>query len=80
MYVCMCVCVCVCEIFLSWWSLNCKCISSVLYLYPHLLMISVFGILFVHGLFPTFTVHMPLLVSLVICGIYVSSCGLFFAA
>ena len=61
-------------------SLNCKFISSVLHLYPPLLMISDFGGIIVHGWFHTFTVHMPLLVSLVICGIFVSCCCLFFPA
>ena len=36
---------------LSCWSLNCKFISSVLHLYPPLLMISDFGGIIVHGWF-----------------------------
>ena len=36
------------EIVLSCYSLNCKCISSVLHLYPPLLMISDFGAIIVH--------------------------------
>ena len=39
------------EIVLSCWSLNCKVISSVLLLYPPLLMISDFGGIIVHGWF-----------------------------
>ena len=61
-------------------SLNCKFISSVLHLYPPLLMISDFGVITVHGRFRIFTVYIPLLVSLVICGIFVSFCCLFFSA
>ena len=53
---------------------------SCIYLYFSLLMISDFGRIFACGQFPTFTVYMPLLLSLVICGIFVSSCGLFFSA
>lgn len=68
------------EIVLSCCSLNCKFISSVLHLYPPLLMISDFGGIIVHGWFRIFTVYIPLLVSLVICGIFVSGCGLFFSA
>ena len=59
------------EIVLSCWSLNCKGISSVLHLFPPLLTISDFGGIVVCGLFPIFTVYIPLLVSLVICGIFV---------
>ena len=65
------------EIVLSCCSLNCKFISSVLHLYPPLLMISDFGGIIVHGWFRIFTVYIPLLVSLVICGIFVSCCCLF---
>ena len=54
------------EIVLSCCSLNCKCISSVLHLYPTLLMISDFGGTIVHGWFCIFTVYMPLLVSLLL--------------
>ena len=61
-------------------SLNCKFISSVLHLYPPLLMISDFGGIIVHGYFRIFTVYIPLLVSFVICGIFVSDCSLFFSA
>ena len=68
------------EIVLSCWSLNCKFISSVLHSYPPLLMISDFGGIIVHGWFRIFTVYIPLLVSLVICGIFVSGCCLFFSA
>ena len=68
------------EIVLSCCSLNCKFISSVLHLYPPLLMISDFGGIIVHGWFRIFTVYIPLLVSLVICGIFVSCCCLFFSA
>ena len=68
------------EIVLSCCSLNCKFISSVLHLYPPLLMISDFGGIIVHGWFCIFTVYIPLLVSLVICGIFVSCCCLFFSA
>ena len=68
------------EIVLSCCSLNCKFISSVLHLYPPLLMISDFGGIIVHGWFRIFSVYIPLLVSLVICGIFVSCCGLFFSA
>ena len=68
------------EIVLSCCSLNCKFISSVLHLYPPLLMISDFGGIIVHGWFHIFTVYIPLLVSLVICGIFVSCCCLFFSA
>ena len=66
-------------IVLSCWSLNCKFISSVLHLYPPLLMISDFGGIIVHGWFCIFTVYIPLLymVSLVICGIFVSCCWSF---
>ena len=60
------------EIVLSCCSLNCKFISSVLHLYPPLLMISDFDGIIVHGWFCIFTVYIPLLVSLVICGIFVS--------
>ena len=67
------------EIVLSCCSLNCKFISSVLHLYPPLLMISDFGGRIVHGWFCIFTVYIPLLVSLVICGIFVSCCCLFFS-
>ena len=65
------------EIVLSFCSLNCKVISSVLHL---ILMISDFGGIIVHGWFHIFTVYIPLLVSLVICGIFVSCCCLFFSA
>ena len=68
------------KIVLSCWSLNCKYISSVLHLYPPLLTISDFGGIFVHGWFRIFSVYLPSLVSLVICGIFVSCCGLFFSA
>ena len=68
------------EIVLSCCSLNCKFISSVLHLYPPLLMISDFGGIIVHGWFRIFTVYIPLLVSLVICGIFVSDWGLFSSA
>ena len=61
-------------------SLNCKFISSVLHLYPPLLMISDFGGIIVHGWFRIFTVYIPFLVSLVICGIFFSGCRLFFSA
>ena len=54
------------EIVLSCQSLNCKCVSSVLHLYPPLLMISDFGGIIVHGYFRIFTVYIPLLVSLVV--------------
>ena len=40
-------------------SLNCKFISSVLHLYPPLLMISGFVRIFVCGWIPTFSVYMP---------------------
>ena len=66
------------EIVLSCWSLNCKFISSVLHLYPPLLMISDFGGIIVHGWFRIFTVYIPLLVSLVSCGIFVSCCCFLF--
>ena len=56
------------EIILSSCSLNCKFISSVLHLYPPLLMISDFGGIIVHGWFCIFTVYISLLVSLFICG------------
>ncbi len=59
-------------------SLNCKFISSVLHLYPPLLMISDFGGIIVHGWFHIFTIYIPLLVNLVICGIFVSCCCLSF--
>ena len=52
------------EIVLSCWSLNCKCISSVLHLCPPLLTISDFGGIIVCGWFCIFTVYIPLLVSL----------------
>ena len=65
------------EIVLSRCSLNCKFISSVLHLYPPLLMISDFDGIIVHGWFHLFTVYIPLLVSLVICGIFVSCCSFF---
>ena len=68
------------EIVLSCWSFNCKCISNVWHLYPPLLMISDFGSIFMCKWFSTFTVYMPLLVSLVICVIFVSSYGLFFSS
>ena len=68
------------EIVLSCCSLNCKFIASVLHLYPHLLMISDFGGIIAHGWFHIFTVYIPLLVSLVTCGIFVSCCCLFFSA
>ena len=57
------------EIVLSCCSLNCKFNSGVPHLYPPLLMISDFGGIIVHGWFHIFTVYIPLLVSLVICGI-----------
>ena len=68
------------EIVLGCCSLNCKFISSVLHLCPPLLMISDFGGMIVHGWFRIFTVFIPLLVSLVICGIFVPYCCLFFSA
>ena len=40
---------------LSFCSLNCKCISSILHLYPPLIKIDDFAIIFVCGWFPTFT-------------------------
>ena len=52
---------------LSWCSFNCKCISSILYLYLSFLTIFGFGSKFVCGGFPTFTAWMPLLVSLIVC-------------
>ena len=61
-------------------SLHCKFISSVLQLYPPLLMMSNFGGIIVHGWFHVFSVYIPLLVSLVICGIFVSCCCVFFSA
>ena len=61
-------------------SLNCKFISGVLHLYPPLLMISDFGGIIVSGWFRIFTVYIPLLVNLVICGIFVSCFCLFFSA
>ena len=61
-------------------TLNCKFFSSVLHLYPPLLMISDFGGIIVHGWFHIFTIYIPLLVNLVICGIFVSCCWLFFSA
>ena len=54
------------KIVLSYWSLNCKCISSVLHLYLPFLTISDFGSIIVHGWFRIFTVYMPLLMNLVI--------------
>ena len=68
--------------YISCCSLHCKFISSVLHLYSPLLMISDFGGIIVHGWFCIFTVYIyiPLLVSLVICGIFVSCCSLFFSA
>ena len=69
----------ICEIVLSC-SLNCKFISSVLHLYPPLLTTSDFGGIIVSGRFRIFTVYIPLLVSLVLCGIFVSGCSLFFSA
>ena len=68
------------EIVLSCGSLNCKCISSVLHLYAALLRMSDFGGLIVRGWFCIFTVCIPWLVSLVICGIFVSCRGLFSSA
>ena len=67
------------EIVLSCWSLNCKCISSVLHVSPPLLTISDFGGIIVHGCLLMFTVYIPLPVSLFICGIFVSCCGLAFS-
>ena len=68
------------EIVLSYYSLNCKCISSVLHLYPAPLMISDFCGIIVGVWFCIFTEYIPLLVSLVICGFFVSCCCLFFCA
>ena len=68
------------EIVFSCCSLNCKFISSVLHLYPPLLMISDFGGIIVHGWFHNCTVYIPLLVCLVIWVIFVSCCCLFFSA
>ena len=68
------------EMVLSCCCLNCKCISGVLHVYPPLLMISDFGGITVHGWFHIFTVYIPLQVSLVIYGIFVSCCCLFFSA
>ena len=67
------------EIVLSY-SLNCKFISIVIHLYSPHLMISDFGSIIVHGWFRIFTVYIPLLVSLIICGIFVSGCSFFFSA
>ena len=67
------------EIVLNCCSLNCKFISGVSHLYPPLLMISDFDGIIVHGWFRIFTVYIPLLVSLVIYGIFVSCCCLFFS-
>ena len=50
------------EIVLSCWCVNCKCISSVLHLYPPLLMISDFGGIIECGWFCIFTVYIPLLI------------------
>ena len=58
----------------------CKFIFSVLHLYLPLLTVCDFGGMFVYGRFPTFAIFLPLLVSLVICNIFVSGCGLFFCA
>ena len=58
----------------------CKCISAVLRLDPALLRISDFGGIFVCEWFPAFTICVSLLVCLVICHVFVSSCGLFFSA
>ena len=52
------------EIVLSCWSLNCKCISSVLHWYPPVLTISDFGGIIVHGWFFIFTLYIPLLWAL----------------
>ena len=80
------VCVCLCisytftpthKIVLSCWSLNCKYISRIPHSYS-LLMIACFGILFMCGWFPTFTICLLFLVSLPFCNFLVSSCGLFF--
>ena len=38
-------------LFLSCWSLNCKCISSIMHLYPFLITIAGFDIIFVCGRF-----------------------------
>ena len=59
------------ETVLSCCSLNCKFISSVLHLYPPLLMISDFGGMIIYGGCRIFTVYIPLLVSLAMCGILV---------
>ena len=67
------------KIVLSCQSLNQKSISSVLLLYPPLLMISDFDSIFGCGWFCIFTIRMPLLLSFVICNIFISSCGLFFS-
>ena len=64
---------------LSYWSSNFKCIFNILHLCSPLLTISGFDMIFVCGWFSIFTVCLPLLVSLSVCGFLVSSCGLFFS-
>ena len=66
-------------IILSCWSLNCKCFSSILCLHPLLLAVSDFGSICVCGWFLTFTIYLPLLVSLANCNFLISSYGLFFS-
>ena len=65
---------------LSCCSLNCRFISSVLHLYPPLLKISDFGGIIVHGWLCLYTVYIPVLVSFVLWGIFVSCCCVFFSA
>ena len=49
---------------LSCLSLNCKCISSIMHLFPPLLRIACFDVIYVCGWYSTFTIYLPLLVSL----------------
>ena len=48
---------CIYKIVLSCWSLNCKCLSTILLLYTPLLMISGFVSIFVCGWFPIFSIY-----------------------
>ena len=67
---------CIYKTVLRCWSLNCKCISSILHLYP-LLTTADFDIIFICGWFPTFYYMFPFTSEP--SHLYFVSCGLFFS-
>ena len=68
--------ICIYKIVLSCWSPNFQWIVNILHF--TLLTVAGFDIIFVYGLFPTFTVYLPLLVSFPIHNFLVSRVALSF--